>query len=1395
MKFQSAINSKKYSIVHNVDNLDASLRQELQDIAQNITYITRLTKGHGMLDLNHLEAIKAKVKKDLESLITTHSGAQYYNISNGNGPSPENESLFTLIVKGGCRDLLPILMKNDDYNYHEFLCCVLKGWYFNEEQTQWFLRQDKSKIVKCFSNQQLLELFLAASEYSGSVSLQFESLRGILIKLGFEVSQQLYFEVLDNIVGKPPKCLDAIKFLLKQGVDINQLTYLDKSQVIQIKEALNRNSDYLLDEALLVANMITKDDKFELLKIAIDLNNTSRVEDILKTYPKDVTQYHDNLLTGHKWALAVVNNHGQRTNLFKEINVDGEPVYYDGRQKYDGTAMLKLFAKYAPKMLNMTKNGSQTALGAAVETQETDLVKLLLELGADVNLGGGTLGGGTQTPLCIAARNENLKIFKLLLENGADVYLAREEVMHFCVSSANSGNPVMLDALLAHGADPQLYLMLNNKTKEPDTLVDIVNQIQSAHSLELKLNFKQLNGDEIEQYFNKYREFFNDLDYTSGDGEHLLYNWQKSQILEALASQGQGLAAVKKMQDDVMGDFNKWAQWIMYNDDFLKSILEHPGLFFPLTEENLDYDTKNRLKYIHDILLGPELIKKITQYYELLKEKTQDKEELRKSIIQDFLEKHNLAEGKRCKLSDLYKKNKLQTFKDKMQEKLVKEAFDRYFIQGSEYKSHVFAAFKVLEETKNSEHLSFKDCQDVLYNLGITAIENRYIYASGGQSCVTGAKNRFIMYINTVASEENNAPKDSKEQEEWEVSFQVLPIMRSFFEHLTSKNITLDQGDIDAKVVYKEWNKYIYNFLSPSSINFLKPIITKPTFGGVSLTVDERENLLKKVINQTSYVDKAVINVSLFLQIAQMFEALEKDEEIDLGLLTLKLGRNNIAHTDTYVILYQVQDFSNALTKLHDNDQAQAQEAEAQKVKPLSIESLKKYFMVQAFKAQDYQLKKILKLAQEKCDKYFIGQDKKSSPDNKEDQIVIKLEYGALAITDQLEKLVSRILEVNETEKLLSNAAQRKAFLLKQPKIVDGIIKECNEHISNSDAQTIPNQNKEKFAEFVIDKVNQYGEIDSTEALNCYKAFLLRGAFDLGGKNPDVTEEDAELAALDAQQETLLQGSRHALKSLPQRTSAALLQKYPNNGFGAKSTSSSSVLPARQSKNAQSLSSKAPPLSLPQTQVETKSNAHVTHQSAQNNFSFQSPQVPPVTKNSSYDKLSQGKGDASLGSAPRPEVKTTQAVNKTAVKEDVKPVADRVVQGAIKPQERPGLEKHTKKTDTQETDKKLSEPKLASSAPSPLSNKVIIKPDSMPQAQFDKVRERIKEPNSEVQIQKVNQIKLNTLEIMINKHLPYTREALEPIVVQQVDNEFSNVGPDAHAILESTILGELFKEF
>ena len=92
----------------------------------------------------------------------------------------------------------------------------------------------------------------------------------------------------------------------------------------------------------------------------------------------------------------------------------------------------------------------KTALGMAVELNATDFVKILLDLGADVNSTDDTTG----EPLIIKAAQKGYpEMVKMLLEHGADIEVQDKDGLTALFSAAYEGHTSVVQLLLNNGAD------------------------------------------------------------------------------------------------------------------------------------------------------------------------------------------------------------------------------------------------------------------------------------------------------------------------------------------------------------------------------------------------------------------------------------------------------------------------------------------------------------------------------------------------------------------------------------------------------------------------------------------------------------------------------------------------------------------------------------------------------------------------------------------------------------------------------------------------------------------------------------------------------------------------------------------------------------------------------
>jgi ankyrin repeat protein len=124
----------------------------------------------------------------------------------------------------------------------------------------------------------------------------------------------------------------------------------------------------------------------------------------------------------------------------------------EATRKGDVAAVKQLLIAGAPA--NALVSGD-TALDIAIHTRRVDLVKLLLEHGADANEPIPVMKDATLSPLDLAVNQDNADIIRLLLAHGANANQTDSETGHtVLMGAATRGQFAAVIALLAGGANP-----------------------------------------------------------------------------------------------------------------------------------------------------------------------------------------------------------------------------------------------------------------------------------------------------------------------------------------------------------------------------------------------------------------------------------------------------------------------------------------------------------------------------------------------------------------------------------------------------------------------------------------------------------------------------------------------------------------------------------------------------------------------------------------------------------------------------------------------------------------------------------------------------------------------------------------------------------------------------
>ncbi|XP_055594156.1 putative ankyrin repeat protein RF_0381 [Uranotaenia lowii] len=114
-------------------------------------------------------------------------------------------------------------------------------------------------------------------------------------------------------------------------------------------------------------------------------------------------------------------------------------------------AMVRRMLSVKPHLVNVPVNG-ESLLYQAVRTENLDMIELLLDFGAEVNLG---VPGNGQTPVQLAVYNKNLKIVRYLMDHGADLNVVNCIGMNAGHYAVDSNDVNMLRYVLTHGCSTE----------------------------------------------------------------------------------------------------------------------------------------------------------------------------------------------------------------------------------------------------------------------------------------------------------------------------------------------------------------------------------------------------------------------------------------------------------------------------------------------------------------------------------------------------------------------------------------------------------------------------------------------------------------------------------------------------------------------------------------------------------------------------------------------------------------------------------------------------------------------------------------------------------------------------------------------------------------------------
>ena len=259
-----------------------------------------------------------------------------------------------------------------------------------------------------------------------------------------------------------------------------------------------------------------------------DHNNLQKLEDFIN-YVEDI-----DYMIYDRYSLlitAISYNKMDIVNMLLELGASTEiqnprgetPLYIACSSNKININMVKLLLRYGAEINKIIRFGGDTVLKSAISFENIEIVKLLLDNGADPNLG----DDKNNSPLHNAASSHsfdegiNAEIIKLLLQYGADINSTNVVGITPLFFACLVHNHLNIDTLLEYGADPYIlnnenqYIMNNPMIKE--SIKEYVgNKMYELHKLNVAYDMieiaKGINEDPLQELTDDVlEEIYNEL--------------------------------------------------------------------------------------------------------------------------------------------------------------------------------------------------------------------------------------------------------------------------------------------------------------------------------------------------------------------------------------------------------------------------------------------------------------------------------------------------------------------------------------------------------------------------------------------------------------------------------------------------------------------------------------------------------------------------------------------------------------------------------------------------------------------------------------------------------------------------------------------------------------------
>jgi ankyrin repeat protein len=202
-------------------------------------------------------------------------------------------------------------------------------------------------------------------------------------------------------------------------------------------------------------------------------------------------------------------------------NPRGEtPLYLACDSNKININMVELLLKYGAEINKIIRFGGDTVLRAAISMESIEKIKLLLDYGADPNLG----DDKNNSPLQVVASSryfDEWEIIKLLLQYGADINSTNVVGVTPLFFACLVQNDINIDILLEYGADPYIlnnenqYIM-NNPMIHDNIKEYVGNKMYELHKLNVAYDMieiaKGINEDPLQELTDDVmEEIYNEL--------------------------------------------------------------------------------------------------------------------------------------------------------------------------------------------------------------------------------------------------------------------------------------------------------------------------------------------------------------------------------------------------------------------------------------------------------------------------------------------------------------------------------------------------------------------------------------------------------------------------------------------------------------------------------------------------------------------------------------------------------------------------------------------------------------------------------------------------------------------------------------------------------------------